>query len=317
MPTLLFADRDALRLALASGGLPPALTHAPALAGADATGRLWLRPETELPREAAAALGRLGVAILGGDADVLLAPVACWPQLLPLVPTEFPPPPATPALFEVPANRLARLVAEVRRAAPQSEFGFRLADLETRDSRVLLRVERPPFLVLLRAREDPHLAAYVEQAGGIWVEAGYRHPLAEQIKKPAGQLLLLRSPDHWSVRPDSPLVKELTTFTLSAGPPAEEFGGVRSIDSPLRLEDGGGDEPAELWVVHERPLEQLAGLAEEAGAGFLSRFRVAFVEPQDRTIILLWARPSKRQPPAPLLTALGCRPLLKLPNLFL
>src|SRR5437867_471695 len=41
MPAIFFTDLDALRLALASGAVPPAVGRAPARAGFDAQGRLW------------------------------------------------------------------------------------------------------------------------------------------------------------------------------------------------------------------------------------------------------------------------------------
>ena len=66
MPALFFPNPDALRLVLASGLLPPAVTAAPARAGWDDHGRLWLDPGTPLPRGSAAALARFGVQALGG-----------------------------------------------------------------------------------------------------------------------------------------------------------------------------------------------------------------------------------------------------------
>ena len=267
-------------LALASGGLPPELTRSAARAGSDAQGRLWLQPEADLSREAAAVLARLGVAILGGGADVLLAPISGWWQLLPLAPTAFPPDPAGPALFEVPAQQLAQFVAEIQRLTPAAQIGFRLADLADESARILLRVERPPYLTLLRARQEANLAAYVEQAAGVWVEAGFSHPLAEQIVPPAGQVVFIRNPSHWTWKPEHECTREVRTFPLPPARLTDESGPAPSIDLPLRLEDSRCDESAELWVIHERPLEQLAELAAEAGAALLSRFRAAVVAPQ-------------------------------------
>src|SRR4051794_11254223 len=118
MPTIFFADLDALRLALASGAVPSAVSGAPARAGFDAQGRLWLEPAVAPGRGAAAALARLGAAVQGTSGADLTDPVACWPQLLPLQPP--PPPdaaaPPVPVLFELAdARDLPALAAEVRR----------------------------------------------------------------------------------------------------------------------------------------------------------------------------------------------------------
>src|SRR5687768_10540827 len=100
MPAIFFADLDALRLALASGAVPPAVGRAPARAGFDAQGRLWLQPAVPLAREAAAALARFGAAVQGTSGADLTEEVACWPQLLPLQPAPFGAP--APVLFDLP-----------------------------------------------------------------------------------------------------------------------------------------------------------------------------------------------------------------------
>src|SRR5438552_3513916 len=84
MPTIFFANLDSLRLALASGAVPPAVGGAPARAGWDDQGHLWLQPDVALPRGAAAALARVGAAVQGTSGVTLAEAVPCWQQLLPL-----------------------------------------------------------------------------------------------------------------------------------------------------------------------------------------------------------------------------------------
>src|SRR5215207_6328056 len=100
MPAIFFADLDALRLALASGAVPPAVSRAPARAGFDAAGRLWLEPAAPLPRDSVAALARLGAAVQGASGVDLTDDVPCWPYLLPLAPSDGDAPAAV--LFELP-----------------------------------------------------------------------------------------------------------------------------------------------------------------------------------------------------------------------
>src|SRR5438093_8263115 len=104
MPALFFPNLDTLRLVLASGVVPPAVSDAPARAGFDGHGRLWLEPAELPPRDILAALGRLGVRTLG-EAGVLTTAVTSWAELLPLRPAR---PGAAPGavLFDLPDRDL-------------------------------------------------------------------------------------------------------------------------------------------------------------------------------------------------------------------
>src|SRR5436309_11718652 len=82
MPTIFFADLDALRLALASGAVPSSVGGAPARAGFDAQGHVWLEPGVPLTRDAAAALTRFGAAVQGTSGAALTEAIPCWQQLL-------------------------------------------------------------------------------------------------------------------------------------------------------------------------------------------------------------------------------------------
>src|SRR4051812_47711618 len=110
--------------------------------------------------------------------------------------------------------------------------------------RVLLRVIGPPYYTLLRALEHPGAAgvrAYVEQAPRVWVEVGYSHPLAGQIKVADGQILLVRPPRDWSFVADAPYrdVYEALRFTLPADPTAWADAPIESkLTVPLKLVPG-------------------------------------------------------------------------------
>ena len=62
--------------------------------------------------------------------------------------------------------------------------------------------------------------AFVERAPRVWVEIGYTHPLAEQLKPPEGKLLLLRPPRVWTLLDEAPFrdVYDVLEFTLPARP---------------------------------------------------------------------------------------------------
>src|SRR5262245_29234978 len=78
-------------------------------------------------------------------------------------------------LFDVPGERLASLVADLRRLSRQS-IQFRWLPAADDDAnRVLVRVESPPLLVVSRMADPTDTGrTYSEQAPGVWVEFGYR-----------------------------------------------------------------------------------------------------------------------------------------------
>src|SRR5580704_18061225 len=123
MPTLFFSDRDTLRLALTNGGVPQAITHAPAVAGYDEQGRLWLTTQAWLPKEALITLSRFGVQIVGSSRPGTEKAVCCWQELLPL---ESEPilgeTVGGEVLFDLPGNRFASFAAQVDRLARHPWF---------------------------------------------------------------------------------------------------------------------------------------------------------------------------------------------------
>jgi hypothetical protein len=353
MPAIFFADLDALRLALAGGAVPPAVGGAPARAGFDAQGRLWLEPEAPLSREMVAALSRFGATVQGTSSVDLTEVVACWPQLLPLQPAPFGPDAVAAAavLFALPdAGRLVELVAELHRLGasrvgvqwegsgvvgwwgggntdpPAAAGGLeRLIPSPpyhstTPPPRVFVLAESPPFYSLLRAfdRCPDAPRAYVRQAPRVWVEVGYCHPLAAQIEPPAGRAALIRAPRGWELIDDGPFATGPVSFPLPRQPAAA----ADRLDAPrlpiaLRLVPDHTDEPAKLWVIREQPFEQLRALAEQSDDRLLARLTFAVAESGGPRMVVLRARPGKSGPPVLVLRALACRPYLRLPNLFL
>src|SRR4051812_34397828 len=176
MPVIRFADLDAVRRALATGAVPPAVGRGPARVGFDADGRLWLEPAARLPRDSAVALTRLGAAVRGTSDAALTADVGSWLELVPLVPLPLDPA-ARPAavLFDLPdAAHLPALVAEARRLGA-GDVRIRWPDpVSPRAARAFALVEAPPFHSLLRATDGHPGAprAYVRQADRVWVEVG-------------------------------------------------------------------------------------------------------------------------------------------------
>src|SRR6478672_5438992 len=140
MPAFCFPNPDALRLALASGIVPPGVARGPVRAGADARGRPWIEVPPGFPKDATAALGRIGVTLHGPGVGPPTAAASRWAELVPLRPAPAAPP-ADRILIELPSDRLARFVSRLRRTTSQP-LAVRLRP-ET--ARAWLLLAAPPF----------------------------------------------------------------------------------------------------------------------------------------------------------------------------
>jgi hypothetical protein len=321
---LRFPDLDTLRLALAAAIVPDAVAMAPAVAGADDRGGIWVRPSASPSWRAQAELKRLGVQI-PKKADVPLdEAVGCWPQLIPLRRDDAgrdPPGETTPVLFEVAGDQVSEVVGEILRLGNDRQSFRWISDGEY--ARALLRVVGPPYYAMLRAldrRDDEGPVAYVERAPRVWVEVGYAHPLADRLRPPAGQILLLRPPRRWMALDEAPFrdIYEALEFPV----PRTEVGWhpaelARRISVPLRLDRGGPAEAAELWVLGDDGPDQLDELVRGADDELVRRLSFAVGRDGDRRTVVVRVRPSKKPPPVLVLRGVGFRPYLRLPNLFL
>jgi hypothetical protein len=85
---------------------------------------------------------------------------------------------------------------------------------------------------------------------------------------------------------------------------------------PLRLVPDHGNGAPELWVLHDRPLDRIRSLVEQADDRLLARLGLAVVAVGDQQVAVLRAQPEKAGPPVLVLDALACRLYLRLPNLY-
>ena len=326
---LTFPDLDTLRLALTSGALPAGVALAPAVAGFEDDGRLWIECADELPKKALAELRRLGAAVVKGRGTAAPVQVSCWLQLFPLFRSAelLANPRQTPVIFEL-ADRdaLAPLVTEMLRLGNDRQ-GYRwLEDPRgTSPGRALLRVAGPPYYSLLRAidRDGQKSApvAFFEQAAGVWVQLGYRHPLADHLKPPAGKLLFLRPPRRWTALADAPFrdIYDVLEFSLPAPKTSWREGELgRRLTVPLaaRARRKRQARP-NCGSLRDQPVEQLDELVREADDALLNRLSFAVAENDTARVVVLRVRPSKQAPPALALRAVEFCHFQKMPNLFL
>ncbi|HSQ57071.1 MAG TPA: hypothetical protein VLM40_15165, partial [Gemmata sp.] len=328
---LLFPNLETLQLALTSSIVPADVTLAPAAVSYDDQGKIYVESTANLTRTTTKNLDRIGVKGSKRHASDSPADVSCWPQLIPLTRETTAPTLSNqaPVLFELSdSDDLPTLVTEMLRLGNDRQSFRWFAESHNPDSRrVLLRVIGPPYYTLLRAL-DPSGAgtkgtvrAYFERAPRVWVEVGFTHPLAAQIRVAEQQLLLLRSPREWVYLDEAPFqdVYDILQFKLPSAPVGwTETSAPKKMSVPIRLTAGNAADAAELWVLRENGVEQLDALVRDSDDRLLQRlmFAVATDAAGNRSVILR-TRPSKLAPPhLPLEKALSFKPYWKLPNLF-
>ena len=363
-----FPNLDALQLALTSGAIPAEVAGAAAEFGVADDGRVFVSVAGKFRREDAARLKELGVAGRKKSPVEMQRSVTCWPEILPLrrdesnvVVTE-----RTPVLFDLPDDgTLAEVVNEMLRLGnDRQSFRRIVADAASvgadagsvrhgGESRVLLRVVGPPYYSLLRALDresgdpgrmrhrraiqggDAAPRAFVERHSGVWVEAGYSHPLEEHLQSPPGKLLLLRFPHDWAQLDEAPFrdVYDVLEFDVpdSATRTLPASGSLR-LKVPLRLVRGGTADVPELWVLRENAVERLESFVQSAADHLVARLSFAVgvvaeaagfrtdagsVGHGAETTVVLRLRPGRQPAPVLVLDAAAYCSYLKIPNLFL
>ena len=324
---LCFPDVDTFHLAATGTLLPAELTLAPARVRFEGDGRIFLATDGKVSKKAAGDLTRLNVTTsktMPGPAEEL----TCWLQALDAERDETPPlSTQAPVIFEVPEPALLpQLVGEMLRLGNDRQSYCWLEAGGER--RVLLRVVGPPYYTLLQSL-DPHfsgsartLTAFVEQGPRVWVQIGYRHPVAQRIKLADDQMLLIRPGRSWTYLDNPPFrdIYDALQFPIAAAP--TDWQPVLEPDKltvPLKLAPGNSADIPEFWVLRSGAVEQLDAFVRDADDRLLQRLRFAVSEPQGgaERVIALRLSPSKLPPPALALSeAVGFKPYFKLINLF-
>ena len=314
---------DVLRLALTSGVIPAETWAANARFGFAEDRSLWIAPDAPLNGTTAKELRRLGVRFPRESPIKLPLEASHWLQMFPLTrdPRPLEADDKTAVLFELTTpGQFAELASEMLRLGNDRQRFRWLGD--GAQQKALLRVVGPPYYSLLRAfdTQDAAMTAYREVALRVWIQLGFAHPLAEQIRPPAGQWLLLRPPHHSQAIPDANLrdIGEIIEFQLPDQPSAWiDQERVARIAVPVKLARSGAAEAAELWVLRETGIAQLEELVRSAADDLLARLAFAVGAKDGERIVVLRARPSKHGPPVLVLDGIGFRTYLRIPNLFL
>jgi hypothetical protein len=327
---LKFADLETLRLALISDAIPVAVSQTPVMAGFDDQEALWVDTSANLSRAAQTELRRHGVQICKSTGSVSLEEYSCWAQLLPLGKHDVLPDQMgqNPVLFVFhESESLSRLAIEILRLGNDRQSYRWLEPNDDEEAVGLLRVIGPPYYSLLQAIDriggDAAPEAFLEHSPRVWVQFGFDHPLAENLKAPEGRMLLLRSPRNWQQLEEAAYrdIYEVLEFPLTEQPVVHENADLKShLEVSLSLKPGGSSDGAELWVLTDNAVEILNTLVQNADDQLLHRLAFAVGKGKgDKQTIILRTRQSKMQPPVLEFSgkAREYKPYLKLPNLFL
>ena len=326
---LKFPDFDSFRLVVASGMVPTSLSSATAYVAQGSDCAMSLRTSKKLSQKTLDTLAKLRIEPidkpLGNETEA-----TCWPQILPLIPEPGPQNLSlqAPVLFELDNHHdLPLLVNEMLRLGNDRQSVQWLTATDGSIDRVLLRVIAPPYYTLLRAL-DPSMSGtqgavrvYHEQAARIWVQMGYRHELANELRLPDGQILLIRHPREWETVKDEPFddIYGHLDFELPLSP--QHWSADAKPDKmeiPLRLVDGNAADVAELWVIREDAKGRLDAFVRDADDRLVQRLKFAVAtDSTNRTVIVLRVSTSQIAPPVLAWeNVLGFRPYHKLPNLY-
>jgi hypothetical protein len=276
---------------------------------------VWVRPDAELTDETLARLVERGAKRSRKRAPKRARAGASWLEAVATTFVGEPAEPASTVLFELEGNdRMLEVAAEMIRLGCDRQR-FRPGEVP------LLMVDAPPYYTLLRAldRESGARAFVPVGQPRVWIELGFRHPLAEHITAPEDALVLVAA-DGWRVVEEGVFeaIDQIIDVRLpgSVQALAQRELGVR-LEIPLRLSRTGVTRPPALWVVRTDALAQVERMMADVPADVVDRllFAVGALEEAEEAVVL---RARAGAPPMELsLHAERYAPHPQLPSLWL
>ncbi len=294
--TLRFPSEEALRVAITSSTIAEDIASQQALGWRDAEGGVFVRPKSPIDTKAKAALDALGLVVKGVEPPSEARQARCWAELVAIRPEQLNGETEKSVLFIVEGTK-----AMLETAGELLRLGCDRQELRSVGGAFLLRVAGPPFYTLARAidRVDD-IRAYLPVRNptgqpNVYVEVGYRHPLASTLRPPAGELLFLSANEPWKTMPDGPWtdVYGIVDLVVPAhrDVAARKDGDLPRLSIPMRLVRGAHGDVPTLWVLRRDAIDKmerlLASVPAEVGNTLL--FAVTQSEPPT---VLVRARPT-------------------------
>jgi len=315
---LSFPNFDALTFALTVGLIPDDVVTNSARTKITNTGMILVEPAVEFPPKIAAELSRFGITYESNGAASNTVPVKHWLEIIPLVKSKqrLKVGGNTPILFIIGQTELSSFINEILRLGND-----RIAIHPTIDN-VLVLVHGPPYYSLLAALDRPNeLAprAFLEQAPRFWVEAGWSHPLANQIIVPDGQLTLVLSNNEWHAF-ENTTFQDVAKYLVFTQPDRDSIGTALPSRDPLNVAlqlapSTITDQPT-LWVMRGDFSHQLDRFVQNMDQVQRDRFSFAVCDSNNEPVAILRLRPSRLPRLDLSIPGAPFHAYLRLPNLF-
>jgi hypothetical protein len=291
-----FRDDDALRVALMSGLCPPEVQAKSARVARGVDGGLVIAPDVQVLPSVLAKMKAAGI-----DIDAKMPPggiaVKCWAEAIAPVEVGDPQIPAQVLLVTQTAADLVDLAAELLR------LGCDRQEMMVGDVGVIRAVDPPTYSVVRALDHERGMRAYAADPpnqDAVWVEIGFRHPLADRLRAESGHMLLVSARSSTSIASAGWVGLDAVLDVVVPGRAEPMIGGTlparRRIE--LRLVGGRRESPS-LWVIRQGGVAALDRLLDYLPEDIVARLVFAAVPTDDaaQPIIVLRARTSRHPPP--------------------
>lgn len=179
-----FRDSEALRVVMTSGLCPAEVLGGGARVARGADGGLVLAPDLSLPRAALSRLREIGVAVDAALPHGAQA-IRCWAEAVVAERVAVAAVPSLVLLVTERADELVDLAAELVR------LGCDRQELMVAGAGGAIRVVDPPTYTVMRALDrERGLRGFAPEPSSheaVWIELGYRHPLADRLRASPGR----------------------------------------------------------------------------------------------------------------------------------
>ena len=274
MMSLFFPNFDALRLALASGILPVAVTRVEVSTISDCPSGIWLKPKVPLSKESLAALAHIGVRPFASPNDQSLRILPCWAAALPLKRGDDGHS-DSPVLFEVPTARLASFLRDLHRGKILPKR-YRISDASA-----FVHVAVAPLYWIEQSRDEPDsgICSYRLAGPNFWVQSGWHHLLPTAVNPDAAETILVSANGDWRTLEPGPWRTSSEVLPLRPGLPSVGSRVPRPrLEVELRLKPRTSTRSIETFWIHDGTLEALRPLLEPFDHRTILQLEMAVLE---------------------------------------
>jgi len=238
----------------------------------------------------------------------------CWAQAIPVIP-DLETLPKTVLLELDDVKRLPQLSVDLKRFGSDI-IGWRIRPDERR---VIVQVNYPSLFTIARPT-PPGVTAFAEHSPSVWVESGYRHPIAAPMSPAKGQFTLIRKDNSWELIVDLSVQANGATFNLPAIQSPQCSDNARSTlkirVEPRLVRDRSPSMPT-LWTMPGDFPEPLRIWLNQVDDGLVRQLHVARINSNNGPMTVLRFQSGRDLAPPLMPGAVAHQSYLRIPNLFL